>query len=337
MEELHYIGVDVSKDTLDIAVYDGTLDLKNGHVQVENNNKGFCLFARWAKDKGMVAGQIRLCMEFTGLYGHEFRRWLEQEGITYYMVPPKKMHRFAVPENVHGLGHVKTDRMDAYKIAIYCYKNSMDLRPSRLPSESFFALRRLLAERRQYVRQRQLYKQHRHDIGVYESEDSAKRRDSVSKSLLKSIHGVEDEMDRIMLSDPAIRKNYDLLTSVIGVGRVIAVTAIVLTENFTAITNPRSYANYVCVAPYPRESGVSVRGRTRTSSEGVRQAKADLSVSALCAIQNDPTIKAYWKRKKADGKHSGVVLNAIKFKLIERMFAVVRRGKPYVRLDTFGK
>ena len=337
MEELHYIGVDVSKNVLDIAVYDGAIDLKHGHVRVENNGKGFCLFAKWARDKGIAPGQIRLCMESTGLYGHEFRRWLEQEGITYYMISPKKMHRFAVPENVHGLGHVKTDRMDAYKIAIYSYKNSMDLRPSKLPPESFFALQRLLAERRQYVRQRQLYKQHRHDIGVYESEDSAKRRDSVSKSLLRSIHGVEDEMDRILLSDPAIKRNYDLLTSVIGIGRVIAVTTIVLTENFTAITTPRPYANYVCVAPHPKESGVSVRGRTKTSQEGVRQAKADLSVSALCAIQNDPAIKAYWKRKKADGKHSGVVFNAIKFKLIERMFAVVRRGKPYVKLDTFGK
>lgn len=337
MEELHYIGVDVSKNTLDIALYDGMLDLKDGHIQVENNVKGFGLFAKWIKDKGVTHSCVRLCMEFTGLYGHEFRRWLEQKGITYYMVSPKKMHRFALPENIHGLGHVKTDRMDAYKIAIYCYKNSMDLEPSRLPSDSVFMLQRLLAERRQYVRQRMLYKCYRHDIGVYESEDSVKRRDAISKSLRRSILGVEAEMDWVLLSDASVKKNYDLLTSIMGIGRVVAVTTIVLTENFTAITNPRSYASYVCVAPYRKMSGTSVRGRTKTSSEGARQAKADLTIATLAAIKLDPGIAAYKARKKAEGKHTGVVLNAIKFKLIDRMFAVVRRGKPYVKLDTFGK
>ncbi|MBQ5938160.1 MAG: transposase [Bacteroidaceae bacterium] len=337
MEELHYIGVDVSKHTLDIAVYDGCLDLKDGHIQVGNDSKGFTTFARWIKGKGIEYDQVRLCMEFTGLYAHEFRCWLEQKDITYYMIPPKKMHDFQVPTNIHGLGHVKTDRMDSYKIAIYSYKNSMDLQPSRLPSAAFFKLQRLMAERRQYVRQRQLYKFHTHNIGAYESDESRTRRKVMSKALLKSIQGVEQEIDNVISSDESIKKNYELLTSIISIGRVCAITTIVLTENFTAITNPRSYANYVCVAPYKKESGTSVRRKAMTSSEGVRQAKADLTIAALSAIRWDPGTTSYWKRKKAEGKHSGVVLNAIKFKLIMRMFAVVKRARPYVKMHIFGK
>ena len=66
MEELHYIGVDVSKHTLDFAVYDGCLDLKDGHIQVGNDSKGFTTFARWIKGKGIEYDQVRLCMELLG-------------------------------------------------------------------------------------------------------------------------------------------------------------------------------------------------------------------------------------------------------------------------------
>jgi hypothetical protein len=111
---------------------------------------------------------------------------------------------------------------------------------------------------------------------------------------------------------------------------VVAVTAIVLTENFTAITDPRKYASYISIAPFPHESGTSVKGATRVSKEGFKQAKADLSISLLPVISLDPGIRAYWLRKKAEGKHTGVIMNAIKFKLVLRMFAVVKRGTPYV-------
>jgi hypothetical protein len=66
------------------------------------------------------------------------------------------------------------------------------------------------------------------------------------------------------------------------------------------------------------------------SRQGFRQAKADLSISVLTTITRDPDIREYWLRKKAEGKHAGCILNAIKFKIVLRMFAVVKRGKPYV-------
>ena len=112
---------------------------------------------------------------------------------------------------------------------------------------------------------------------------------------------------------------------------------IVLTENFTSITNPRKYACYIGIAPAKKESGVSVRGGEHVSRKGFTQAKADLSMICLVAIRLDPGIRAYWQRKKAEGKHSGIVLNAVKFKLVLRMFAVIRRQKPYVEIEGYRK
>ena len=144
-------------------------------------------------------------------------------------------------------------------------------------------------------------------------------------------------MRKIIKSDEAIYKNYKLLCSVIGVGLVIAVETIVLTENFTAITNPRKYACYVGIAPGRKESGISIRGGDHVSKKGFKQAKANLSLVALQAIRHDSNIRSYWLRRKAEGKHTGVVLNAIKFKMILRMFAVIKRQKPYVEMDAYMK
>ena len=116
--------------------------------------------------------------------------------------------------------------------------------------------------------------------------------------------------------------------------RIIALETIVLTENFTAISNPRKYACYIGIAPFKKESGTSVRKKTGVSKKGFSEAKADLSIAVLSAITYNPAIRDYWIRKKKE-KCGGIVLNAIKFKLVLRMFAVIKRGTPYVETDAY--
>lgn len=123
------------------------------------------------------------------------------------------------------------------------------------------------------------------------------------------------------------------MRSIKGIGLVVAVETIVLTENFTSISNPRKYACYIGIAPARKESGISVKGGEHVSRKGFTQAKADLSIVCLVSIKWDPNIKAYWERKKSEGKCTGIVLNAIKFKLVLRMFAVIKRQQPYVIID----
>ena len=329
-EEVECIGVDVSKKTLDVALYRGKVDWNDGHIKVDNNGSGYRELKKWLRLKNAEKGRLRICMEATGLYTHDFRSWLEQESITYYVVDPKRMHHFAPPQGIKGIRQTKTDKADAFRIAIYCSLFHESMGPSRLPSAAYFRLKRLLAERRQYVKQSVLYKQQLSDISIYDTVSSRMRKEKEVENLKDDIRQTDKEIKSVIDTDPAIKRNYDLLTSIIGVGIVVAVTTIVLTENFTTFANPRKYASYIAIAPFPHESGTSVRGATRVSKQGFRQAKADLSVSVLNAITHDTELKEYWQRKKAEGKHTGVILNAIKFKIVLRMFAVVKRGKPYI-------
>ena len=70
---------------------------------------------------------------------------------------------------------------------------------------------------------------------------------------------------------------------------------------------------------------------------GAKLLKADLSQAANSAIVWDKEMKEYYERKRKEGKAYGVVLNAVKFKLVGRMFAVVKRGTPFVELMTYKK
>jgi hypothetical protein len=91
------------------------------------------------------------------------------------------------------------------------------------------------------------------------------------------------------------------------------------------------------VAPFDHTSGTSVRGKTQVSKICRTQQKAELSMAARSAVVHDPGLKRYYQRKmkeKGGGKDAhGVVLNAVKFKLILRMFAVVKSGQPYKVLN----
>ena len=63
---------------------------------------------------------------------------------------------------------------------------------------------------------------------------------------------------------------------------------------------------------------------------GDKEIKADLTMAAQTAVVWDSDLRLYYSRKRAEGKSYGCVLNAVKFKLVCRMFAVVKRGTVYV-------
>ena len=271
-----YFGVDVSKHWLDIAYYDGVaVDWKHGHIRVDNNEKGFSQLGRWLEKLDVGKGNCIFCMEYTGLYCQEFRQWLERRRIVYGMVSPRRMHRFEpdLGEDERALDRIKTDEMDSFRIAIYCKEHSMKIRrkPSRLPSDAYFKLKRLLAERRQYVKQSTLYKQQLHDIGRYDTEGSRYRKESELASLTGKALQTGTEMESVIREDADIKRNYDLLCSIKGIGLVVAAETIVLTENFTSITNPRRYACYIGIAPGRKESGVSIQGGTMCQGKASRR------------------------------------------------------------------
>ena len=331
MKKDHYIGVDISKKTIDVAIYvkNPTGKFPIPHETFQNGNDGFKEMNRWLRSKGVAISKSFFCMEATGTYTYELCLFLEKHKVSYSVQSPLHLKRS------FGLTHGKNDKVDAGRIAYYAYLHREDIKESRLASDSVRKLKSLLAERKSLVVEIARCKAQLKEVGAHTPESgTVKRKQALLAFLEAQVEAIEEEMTQTIECDEKLNKNYRLLLSVDGIGIVNAINTIIATHNFEMFDNARQYASYIGVAPFEHSSGTSVKGRTHVEP-GAKMLKADLTGAVRTCINHDKEIKKYYERKMAEGKAYGVVANAIKFKLLLRMFAVIKRQTPFVRKPDF--
>lgn len=323
----HFIGCDVSKDTLDFGIFLPKTDYRKfPHLKVENTPDGYREVVSWLRKQGVKPSDMVVAMEHTGIYSTTFTDWLYGKNITFTM-----LHPLAV-RNSFSNGRNKTDKVDAQYIADYVYTQREKLSASQPESKEIKELRELMSERNISVKSRTMYK---NILKTQKNRNVRRRTENAIKSLDLHIKQTEEGMLECISQNPEIKKNYDLLDSIMGIGLINAVATIVSTGNFTRFQTARQYAKFCKVSPLEYQSGTSVRGGTHVPTMGHGELKALLTNAAKSATRNDPQLRAYYERKVAEGKSYGCVMNAIKFKLIERMFCVIKRGTPYVLTENF--
>ena len=268
-------------------------------------------------------------MEATGNYTYELCLFLEQQSVDYSIQSPIHLKRS------FGLTHGKNDKVDASRIAYYAYLHREDIKLSKLASDSVRKLKALIAERKSLVVEIARCKSQLKEVGEHApSAGTVKRTEALQEFLESQVESIEEEMAQTIEADEQMKTNYNLLLSVDGIGIVNAINTIIATHNFAMFDNARQYASYIGVAPFEHTSGTSVRGRTHVEP-GAKTLKADLTGAVRSCINHDKEIRKYYDRKIAEGKAFGIVANAIKFKLLLRMFAVIKRGTPFVRKPDF--
>lgn len=329
MNKKYFFGIDISKLTLDVRLYSPENSKPENHIQVKNDLSGFKSLLKWFKSKKIQLNELAICLEHTGIYGLDISFFLEENNIDYSMVSGYEIKRSS------GLVRGKSDNLDAGRIARYCYLHRDELEYSQSKSKTLLRIRELMAERRQYVKRSSLLKSYLTEYKKKPHTSTIDRYESELKSIEGYIASITNEVLDLIKSDIDLYKNYVLVTSVIGISFVNAANILLYTSNFQSFKNSRAYACYIGVAPFVQQSGTSIHSSPRVSQMSNKTLKSDLSQAALSAITHDPELKLYYKRKIASGKQTGVVLNAVKFKLIERMFSVVKRGTPYVKLFNY--
>ena len=319
------VGIDISKDTLDFCV----LNVDTVRVAtrgVVNNQKP--AIGKWLKKWN--AQEVIFALEHTGHYGAALVNSLAENNFTFYLINPMELKKSL------GIHRGKTDAKDAYRIAEYAMANKHKIKPYQLPAKSIEKLRALLAARERYVKvsvqiQNSL-KAHEIlsqsvDVKMIIKEDKKQYR-----AIEKSIKNIEVEMHKIIHQNLQLKTTYQKITKVIGVGQVIAIKCIVETQNFTKFNSARKFSCHCGLAPFPYQSGSSIRGRTKTHYLRDKSLKAVLIKGAITAIQHDPQLKNYYQRKIKEGKHHMGVKNAVANKLVLRIFAVAKREEPFIKL-----
>jgi transposase len=129
---------------------------------------------------------------------------------------------------------------------------------------------------------------------------------------------------------PELKKNYELLLSVPGIGHVTAVYMICSTNNFAGNISGKQLASYCGVVPFGHSSGTSIKGRNKVHKMANKNLKKLLHMGARSAATHNKEYRQYYERKIAEGKHDLSVINAIRNKIVLRAVAVVRNQRKYV-------
>jgi transposase len=316
------LGVDVSKLTLDISCSE-----LNEHIKIKNGSEGFVQFIKWCRRLKIDLQDVFLVLEYTGGYEYKLLQFCEAHAIVYARIPG-----LAIKHSM-GITRGKNDKVDSARIAQYGEEKYKSLKPSKPLNAAIISLKELLSFRKRVVRENAGYKA---SIKEREHMHGANKKDSIVKALKqkqkvnnKIIEDLEVEMMKIVSHDEQMKINYTLIRSIKGIGKVNGLMTIAYTENFTSFSNPRSYAVYVGVAPFDHSSGTSIRGRKRVSHIANKELKQELNQAARSAMVWDKEMNGYAVNKMKT-KCYKIVLNNIKFKLILRMFAVVKKGEMYV-------
>lgn len=316
------LGVDVSKNTLDISCSE-----LNEHIKIKNGSEGFIQFLKWCGRLNIDLKESFLVLEYTGGYEYKLLQFCEAHGIVYARIPGLAI------KNSMGIVRGKNDKVDSARIAQYGEEKHKSIPASKPLNPAIIRLKELLSFRKRLVRENAGYKS---SIKEREHMQEVNKKDVIIKSLQqkqkinsKIIESIEGEMMRIIAGDELMKMNFTLITSIKGIGKVNALMTIAYTENFTSFSNPRSYAVYVGVVPFEHSSGTSIRGRKRVSQLANKELKQELNQAARSAMTWDKEMNSYAENKMKT-KCYKIVLNNIKFKLILRMFAVVKKGEMYV-------
>ncbi len=250
---------------------------------------------------------------------------LAQAGFAVAVINPTQAHHVAKAL----LKRAKTDAVDARTLA----QLAATLRPAPWtpPPAIYTELQQRLAQRDALVAMRQQARNQRHALVRLPVVVAAvrERLDALIATLDGQLEAAEGEIAQVIRQDPSWAANAELLLSITGIGLLSAAWLLVATLNFELCPTVGAATAYAGLAPNPRESGTSVRGRPQIGHGGNRRLRTALYLATLSAAQHNPTIKAFHERLKAAGKPKKVARCAAARKLLHLAWAVVRAGQAF--------
>jgi transposase len=302
------VGIDVSKDKLDIAVR------PSGEAfSASRDAQGLdALIARLAP-----LSPAAVAVEATGGFEAVVAASLAAAGLPVAVVNPAQVRAFA-----KALGkRAKTDPIDAAVIAHFIEATKPDIRP--LPDEASRLLAGLTARRRQIIQMIVAERQRQRQFAAKHLRKSIAR---LLRALEKELSSLDCDIDDAVRGSPAWREKEDLLASVPGVGPVIARTLIAELPELGTLGR-KEIAALAGLAPWTRQSG---RWKGKSFIGGGRSGvRAALFMGALVAARYNPALKAFRQRLVAAGKPKLVAIIAVARKLLTILNAVLRDRRPW--------
>lgn len=327
MQYKSFIGIDVSKRTIDVFIHGHNL-----HRRFSNDNGGYRELINWVLKTLQleIHSEVLVCFEHTGLYSLTLAAYLDQIKVPFSMISALQIKRSL------GITRGKSDKIDARRIADYGYRHRETLSITKLPSSAIIQLQPLLTLRARLVRDRAGYevtqKEQRRFLKDQDIPSLFDTYEQIINTLKTEIKRVEKAIKDIIDANEELKEVFRLITGIKGVGFIIAAYMIVATHNFTRFESWRKFACYSGIAPFEYSSGTTIKGKTKVSPLANKQMKRMLHMAALRACHADKELSAYYQKRIENGKSKLETLNIIRNKVVSRMFAVAKRKTAYVEI-----
>ena len=331
MNQKYFIGIDISKAKLDCAVITSDLTVVSECVIPNNVTKINSFLRAFLKKQKISCNELLVCCENTGIYNCPLRQVCIELNIGLWEEHALRIKRAS--SDMRG----KSDRKDAMRIAEYAlrYKDRAVL--YKEPSAVLVAMDSLGKVRETLIAQRVAMKNQLSEAKTHNAElykillESYKPVIAKIESQLKK---VELDIQALINENDDIQRNINLMKGIPGVGKQTALQFIIYTQNFTLFKSAKHLACYAGVVPFQNESGTIVK-RARVSKMASQKLKSLLHLAAMSAVKSKSELKAYFIRKVAEGKNKMLVLNAIRNKIVNRIWAVIERQTPFLSEENF--
>ena len=329
-----FIGIDFSKEKFDATVIkaEGVEErAERQHEVFDNKVSGFRHLLRWVKSvvDEQDTGLWLFCGENTGGYSRALCNYLYGSGYDMWLENALSINRSS------ALQRTKSDKADAGIIAEYAMRNYDQMHLYKPLNKNLERLREIFLYRHNLVKLKASMMTRKGEKKLTQEKTDISRFMAMSSKHLisefnKKIAECDIRIEKIISEDEDLRRNFEIITSVPGVGTQNAVCLMVYTGNFTRFDyNSRKIACYYGVAPFGRQSGTSVNTPPHVSPFANKLIKALLSQAALASIQFCPQMAIYHHRLVEAGKKKPVALNNVKNKLLHIITAMVRNGEKY--------
>jgi transposase len=322
------LGIDVAKNELVVCLgrmYDDWTPELYSYKTFANTAKGFAMLVLWLKKNTDEVIPVRFVMEATGVYHEALAYFLSEKGYERSIVLPKKISSYIRTLKVKTI----TDKTASEAITKFGLERKLDL--WQKPRDIFKKLRQLTRERGQIVEERTGVKNqlHAEQVEAQPNKESIKRIKDRIKMLNKQEKEIKEEVAVLIKEDKEIAGIVLLICSLPGIGLLTAAIVLAETNGFELIRNKRQLTSYAGFDIIEKQSGISVKGKTRISKKGNTYLRKAMHLPALAAIKHDERYKAIFARTVA--KH-GVKMKAavvVQRKLLEMIFILFKNKTAY--------
>lgn len=320
----NFVGIDVSKSFFDVALLKaaGSHD-HSSHQQFDQTEGGFKKMRHWLKQQGVgIDQQTLFCMEYTGVYNSGLVHFLVQQDALLWVEMPLRIKRAG------GFERGSNDKTSAIKIAHYAYRYQDRCELWRPVDSTIERIKHLIAQRDRIINAMTQLQVPVKELAQCGCTTEAKQLEKLQRKPLEALQqsktAIEQAIRDLVKEDEQLHKKIQQVQSIKGIGVITAVTLLAYTKGFTAFDNAKQLACYAGVVPFSKTSGSSIRSKPTVSAHANKKLKKLLHLCALSAVQNDEELRTYFKRKVGEGKNKMSVLNAVRNKMVHRVFAVIR-------------